>query len=236
MSKSDEGRYLDKNKTILRTANNLYKEGLEGFKSTNMLKEINGGITPLVLSGYNIARSELTEALLFGKIDACAGLALFNQTGIGGSISPYNQKLFLTIGSKFEHPACIQALKNLQNNNCDVEKEANIWVNHINTYKIDLNKEITIKDIQLVEMTLGNALLKNDIRLDAYNAHIHITKSEEEIAETFVPPPAPKQANYYDPYHNKTTTTNTYIPPEQPKQFVKPTGQHPQEKEGCEIC
>ena len=111
MSKPDEGRYLDKNKTILRTANNLYKEGLEGFKSTNMLKEINGGITPLVLSGYNIARSELTEALLFGKIDACAGLALFNQTGIGGSISPYNQKLFLTIGSKFEHPACIQALK-----------------------------------------------------------------------------------------------------------------------------
>ncbi|AAY61293.1 hypothetical protein RFEPED_0410 [Rickettsia felis str. Pedreira] len=216
MSKSDASRYLDENKTILCTANNLYKRALEGFNDTNILKE-QQGLTHLVMSGYTVARSQLTKALLFGKIDACAGLALFNQQGIGGPVSPYNQKLFLTIGSKFGHPACIQALKNLQNNNCDVEKEANIWVNHINTYKIDLNKEITIKDIQLVDLTLGNALLKNDIRLDTYNAHIHITKTKEEITEAFVPPPAPKPANYYDPHYNKntttTTTTNTYVPP-----------------------
>ena len=237
MSKSNTDHYFDDDKKDLYTANNYYKYALSGFNNTNTLKE-QQGLTPLVIAGYTTARGQLTKALLFGKIEACAGLALFNQQGIGGPTSPYNQKLFLVIGSKCGNQACVQALAKLQNNNYDVEKEANIWVNHINTYKRDLNKEITTPELAASSSFLEDELKKNNISLEAYNAHILITKTKEEVAETFVPPPAPKQSNYYDPHYNKntTTTTNTYIPPEQPKQSVKPTGQHPQEKEGCEIC
>ncbi|HJD55072.1 MAG TPA: hypothetical protein LFW21_00070 [Rickettsia endosymbiont of Pyrocoelia pectoralis] len=83
MSKTDGGRYLDKDKTLLYTANNLYKQALQGFNNTKIL-ETHENLTPLVKGGYIAARSELTQALLFGKFEACSGLALFNQQGIGG--------------------------------------------------------------------------------------------------------------------------------------------------------
>ncbi|MEY4463662.1 MAG: hypothetical protein RLZZ81_633 [Pseudomonadota bacterium] len=236
MSKSDDSRYLDEEKKLLYTANNLCKRALEGFNNTKIL-EAQGGLTPLVISGYTTARSKLTQALLFGNTEACAPLSYFNQEGIGGVKSPYNQKLFLAIGSKLGNQKCTIALTKLQNNNYDVEKEANIWINHI-THIRNLDQEITNTELTAITIFLKNDLIKHGIGLGVYDAHILIVKSETEIAETFVPAPAPKQSNYYDPHHNytTTTTTNTYIPPEQPKQSVKPMGQHPQEKEGCEIC
>lgn len=247
MSKSEDHFYLDKNKTILCTATNLGKEALEGFNTTNTLKALQG-LTPLVLENYSIARNDLFEALLFGNTNVCAMLSYFNQEGIGGPKSPYNQKLFLVIGSNLGNQKCTAALEKLPNN-CNVQQEANIWIACINIVKATLKKlhqgaEITLDtplttaDLVYAEGTLKSLLLQQRASLDAYNAHINITRSETEVAETFVPPPAPKQANYYDTHHTTatTTTTNIYIPPEQSKQSVKPMGQHPQEKEGCEIC
>lgn len=191
---------------ISYTANNYYKYALEGFNNANMLKN-QQGLTPLIIANYTTARSQLTEALLFGKIEACAGLALFNQQGIGGPANPYNQKLFLTIGSKFENEACKQALAQLQNNNYNVEKEADIWVKHINTYKRDLDKEITTSELATSHIFLKNELVKNSIGLDAYNSNINVTKTREEIAAS----------SEYD--HN--ITTPYYTPSETPKP-IKP--------------
>lgn len=233
MSKSDSSNI----KIRVYTANSLYKQGLEGFKNTNILKE-QQGTTPLVIAGYTAARSQLTEALLFGNTESCAALSYFNQEGIGGVKSQYNQKLFLTIGSKLRNQKCTSTLTNLQNNNCDVEREANIWVNHINTYKRDLDKEITTPELAASSTFLENALKQNNISLEAYNNHILIVKSKEEIAASYNPPPTPKPAaNHYDPYsYNKNTTSPTYYTtPEQQKYNTKPLGDIKSEKSTCDI-
>jgi|GEM_PF-4319570 len=200
MSKSDANRYLDDEKKYLCTANNLLKFALQGFRDTNILEEQQGS-PHLTMAGYTAARSQLTKALLFGKIEACAGLALFNQQGIGGPINLYNQKLFLTIGSKFEHPACKQTLAQLQNNNYNVEKEANIWVNHIQ-HKRDLDKEITTSELAINSNFLADDLKKSGVSLDAYNAHILIVKPKEEIAENY---------NYNYPQAASTTANSAEI-------------------------
>ena len=214
--------YLDEEKTILCTANNLYKLSLKVYNETQMLKE-ERGLTPAIEAIYITSRSQLTKALLFGKIEACAGLALYNQQGIGGSASPYNQKLFLTIGSKLGDQACKKGLTLLQNNNLNVEQEANIWVNHINKYKRGLDEVIQIEEISTSSIFLENDLKKYGVDLDAYNSHFRIYKANEEIAadHNYTPPPQPKQtAGYGDPHYNKNTTGTTY---EQPKYAPAPS-------------
>lgn len=47
MSKSDNHNYLDKNETIICTANNLYKEALEFFNNIRNIEQ-NQGVTALV--------------------------------------------------------------------------------------------------------------------------------------------------------------------------------------------
>ncbi|ABE04627.1 Sca4 family protein [Rickettsia bellii] len=198
MSKSDNHNYLDKNETIICTANNLYKEALEFFNNIRNIEQ-NQGVTALVKKGYIAARIELTQSLLFGKIEACSGLAVFNQQGIGGPISPYNQKLFLVIGSKLGYQACKQALAQLPNNNYNVEQEANVWVNHINTYKRDLNKEITTPELSASSIFLKNDLKKNNISFDAYNTHFNILSIDEELETNYTPTPS-SSVNQYE--HN----------------------------------
>ncbi|KJV81222.1 hypothetical protein RHORCCE3_0404 [Rickettsia hoogstraalii str. RCCE3] len=129
------------------------------------------------------SKSKLTNALLFGKIEACAGLAYINREGLGGSKNPYNEKLFLVIGSKLGNQSCMQTLAQLQNNNYDVEKEATIWANHINTYKRDLDKEITTQELAASQIFLKNELIKNSIGLNAYNSNINVTKSEASLPD-----------------------------------------------------
>lgn len=196
MSKSDNHCYLDKNETIIYTANNLHNSALEFFNNIRNIEQ-NQGVTALVTKGYIAARIELTQSLLFGKIEACIGLAVFNQRGIGGPISRYNEKLFLTIGSKLGNQLCKQTLTQLSNNNYNVEQEANIWANHINTYKRDLNTEITTPELSASSIFLKNDLKNDGISLDAYNAHFNILSVDEESETNYTPTPS-SAVNQYD--------------------------------------
>ncbi|MCC8369162.1 MAG: hypothetical protein LN573_03740 [Rickettsia endosymbiont of Oxypoda opaca] len=226
MAKSDSNRYLDDNKTDLYTANNLYKYALKGFNDTNILKE-QQGLTKLAIQGYKIARSQLTDALLFGKVEVCSGLAHFNKEGIGGAKNAYNEKLFLVIGSKLGNETCIKALTTLQNTS-DVEKEATIWVNFINKNKKNPDAKIPTADLVHAEGVLKDMLLNDSINLDAYNSHINITKSNQ--AETTPINNTPHQQTTTTTYHQPSTGENDPY-----KQPVKPMGQVPEKHHHCEI-
>lgn len=141
MKKQESHNYIDKEKKILRTANNLYEESL---KEINLIPAMEKECSAeKVAEFYKMIEYNLKDSLLFGKEEAAAGLAYLHRGGLGGETNEHNYKLFMLVGSKLGNEKCTSRI---QGDYSDVEQEANAWVKTIETIAqkyLDKDKEIT---------------------------------------------------------------------------------------------
>ncbi|WP_341751986.1 hypothetical protein [Candidatus Tisiphia endosymbiont of Piscicola geometra] len=121
-------RYLDSNKTILRTSNNLYDYASEQFDKAEGAKE-QVGLVPQVIGGYKVVAGYWHESLLFGKAESAAGLAYLYREGLGVEKSEYKDKLYVSVGAKLGDPSCKELLP--QRDHKDVASEAAKWLKAI---------------------------------------------------------------------------------------------------------
>ncbi|MCC8417357.1 MAG: hypothetical protein LN588_02355 [Rickettsia endosymbiont of Bryobia graminum] len=145
--KLDEHRYIDKDKTMLRTANSLYDNALEiiGELSNSSNKQL----IDKKVEYYRLAYSSLQESLAFGKGEAAAGIAYLYRTGSGVQKNEYKDKLFTSIGNKLGDKTCKKMVS--QGDYTKVETEANNWVKTIK----EIEKKYPNKDAEITyEMTV----------------------------------------------------------------------------------
>ncbi len=121
-------RYLDSNKTILRTSNNLYDYASEQFDKAEGAKE-QVGLVPQVIGGYKVVAGYWHESLLFRKAESAAGLAYLYREGLGVEKSEYKDKLYVSVGAKLGDPSCKELLP--QRDHKDVASEATKWLKAI---------------------------------------------------------------------------------------------------------
>ncbi|WP_375330940.1 hypothetical protein [Candidatus Tisiphia endosymbiont of Oplodontha viridula] len=127
-SKDSPKRYVDSNKTILRTSNNLYEYASEQFDKAEGAKE-QVGLVSQVIGGYKAVARCWNESLLFGNAAAAAGLAYLYREGLGVEKSEYKDKLYVSIGAKLGDPSCKELLP--QRDHKDVASEAAKWLKAI---------------------------------------------------------------------------------------------------------
>nr|WP_253308601.1 hypothetical protein [Rickettsia endosymbiont of Ceutorhynchus assimilis] len=169
-------------KAKILSANEMYKRSAEAFE---MLKEVPEESRSQFLKDYQAIQGDLSDTLLFGKVEACTLLADLDKHILKSNHSEYNYKLFLLIGHKLKNQECTQKLSTLQNIN-EAEKEAAVWAGfiQINQNKKRPNEEITAKDIADVCVRLKYALLDNKIKLDTFKEHFKIFANDTATPET----------------------------------------------------
>ncbi|WP_417904469.1 hypothetical protein [Candidatus Tisiphia endosymbiont of Micropterix aruncella] len=77
----ETANYIDSEKKLLKTANNLYDYAVIQIGKTEIVQEKYG--LPRAAEFYKTISSDLHEALLFGKAEAAAALAYFHRDGLG---------------------------------------------------------------------------------------------------------------------------------------------------------
>lgn len=138
--------YIDSNKTVLRTSNNLYEYASEQFDKAEGAKE-QVGLVSQVIGGYKAVVGYWRESLLFGKAESAAGLAYLYREGLGVEKSEYKDKLYVSIGAKLGDPSCKELLP--QRDHKDVALEAAKWlkaIQVITTRYPNKDTEISVSD------------------------------------------------------------------------------------------
>lgn len=152
-SKDSPKRYVDPNKTILCTSNNLYNYASEQFDKAEYAKE-QVGLVSQVIGGYKAVARCWNESLLFGNATAAAGLAYLYRESLGVEKSEYKDKLYVSVGAKLGDPSCKELLP--QRNHKDVASEAEKWVKSIK----DITTRYPNKD---AEITAADAVWANGV-------------------------------------------------------------------------
>lgn len=132
MAKKFDGthRYIDSEKTLLKTANNLYDDALTQMGRAETIQKECG--LPKAVGFYQIINRNLHEALLFGKAEAAAALAYLYREGLGVEKSEYKDKFLVAVGAKLGDPTCLNIFKkDATRVYTDVFSEAKQWVEAI---------------------------------------------------------------------------------------------------------
>ncbi len=123
-------RYIDSEKTLLRTANNLYENALTQMSRAETIQKECG--LPKVEKLYQMVNNDLRNALLFGKAESAAALAYLHREGLGVEKNEYKDKLFVAVGAKLGDTTCLNIFKkDATRTYNDVLSEAEQWVNAI---------------------------------------------------------------------------------------------------------
>lgn len=200
------------------TINEQYDRALEMFSNTQTMQK-HEGLTLQNMKRYKLIMIDLSEVLIYGKVDASLALAHIFKEGLAGPKSDYSYKLFLLVGSKLNNTKCTQKLSTLQDIN-EAEKEANIWVSFIRNNNKNYNIKIPLEEMAETRKALGKALLDAKISLETVYDCFDIIKGKGDNTYNTENP------NFGIPSYNAS------LPPEK-KYEVKHTGQPA--KEGCEI-
>ncbi|WP_425361797.1 hypothetical protein [Candidatus Tisiphia endosymbiont of Mystacides longicornis] len=140
----DSYSYIDLDKTLLRTANNLYENALTQIARAETIQKECG--LPKVKKLYQMVSNDLRKALLFGKAESAAALAYLHREGLGVEKNEYKDKLLVAVRAKLGDPTCLNILqKDTTRIYKDVFLEAEQWVKAINV----ITTKYTNKDAEI---------------------------------------------------------------------------------------